>query len=314
MDPDSIEGASRGNENIVSLAYSLKDEMISKLEEELNVAAGDAGYNLIIFDSDNSAAIQLEQVRSARRRGFKGIIINLVNPKAAPAILEAAGNMKVIFIAHIPADISILNPNAIYIGVDQREAGRLQGEWLANYFKEKGKTKIKYILLKGTVNLLPNGQRTEPALQALADNGIKATAAVQPIIANYERAKATSRLITILRSGVKFDAIIADNDEMALGAIQAFEDMGMDPARAVIVGIGATEPAVQAVVQGKLDMTVYQNRKKRAEATIKAMDNMLNGRPFDEEIEHLVLGENRYVILYPYEPVIRYNLPEDLYF
>lgn len=314
MDPDSVFDTSRRDKIIVSLAYLLKDEFISKLEEELQEAARSAGYDLTVLDSGNSADIQLEQVQSARKRGVRGILINLVTPDSAPALLEAAGNMKVIFIAFVPGDMSLLNENVIFIGADQRAAGKLQGEWLADYFKERGKTEIRYILLKGIEYLPITEQRTESVLQALADSGVKATAAAGPIVANFDRAQAASRLRPILMSGVKFDAIIANNDAMALGAIQALEELNMDPAKTVIVSIDATEPAVRALLEGKLAMTVYQNRKERAAATIKALDNMLNGRPFDEGLEHLVTQDCPYVILYPYETVTRYHIPGDLYF
>ncbi|WMJ83447.1 sugar ABC transporter substrate-binding protein [Oscillospiraceae bacterium LTW-04] len=314
MDPDSVYSAPRREKKLISLAYKPEDEVIVKVEEDLKEAAKNAGYDLTILYSNNSADIQLEQVREARKRGYKGIIVNLVTPQSAPAILEAAGDMKVVFIAHVPDDMSILNENAIYIGADQEAAGRLQGEWLANYFKIRGKDEIRYILLKGEEILYLTEERTQSALQALADNGIKAIPAVPPIIADYERTEATSKLLPILRSGVKFDAIISNDDTMALGAIEALEKLNMDPSKTVIVGLDATEPGVRALLEGKIAMTVYLNRKERAVATIKALDNMIAGKPFDQGMESLVSKDNPYAIIYPYEPVTRYHIPSDFYF
>ncbi len=313
MDPDSVHGVTRSEKRIVSLGYKQEDEVIVKVQEALKEAARNAGYILTVLYSDNSADVQLAQVRNARKRGIKGLFINLVTPESAPAILEAAGDMKVIFIAHPPADMSILNKNAIYMGANQGKAGRLQGEWLANYFKERGKTQIRYILLSGG-NLPVAQERTQAALQALADNGIKAIAAAPPVVANYERAQATSKLLPVLKSGVKFDAIIANDDTMALGAIEALEQMGLNPTKTVIVGIDATEDGVRALLDGKLAMTVYINRKARAATAIKAMDNMLNGRTFDLEMEGLLSSDNPYVMIFMYEPVTRYHIPNDLYF
>ena len=313
MDPDSIHSFSRGDKKIVSLGYKQADEVIVKVEEALKAAALNAGYDLTVLYSDASVDVQLEQVKDARKRGIRGIIINLVTPASAPAILEAAGNMKVIFIAHAPADMRILNKNAIYIGADQVEAGRLQGEWLANYFKQREKTEFRYILITGG-ELPVAHERTQATLKALADNGITAIPVVPPIAANYERAEAKSQLLPILKSGVKFDAIIANDDTMALGAIEALEAMGMNPAKTVIVGIDATEDGVRALLDGKLALTVYINRKERAAAVIRALDNMLNARPFDLGMENLVSRENPYSIIFLYEPVTRYQIPPDLYF
>ena len=313
IDPDSVYGASKRGKKLVSLGYKREDEFIVKLAEELKVAAKKAGYDLTAQYSENSVALQIEQVETARRSEVKGMIINLVTPESAPEILKAAGDMKVVFMAYVPADMSILNPNAIYVGADQSEAGRLQGEWLANYFKERGKTEIRYILIKGVEYLPITKERTEHALKALADAGIKAIPVVPPVIANYERNEATSKLLPILSSGVKFDAIISNDDAMALGAIDAFEMLGMDPTKTVIVGIDAIEPGVRALLEGKLAMTVYQNRKERAAATIKALDNMLNGRPFSDGLANLVSKDNPYAIIFPFEIVTRYKVPKDLY-
>lgn len=311
MDPDSINNPSRQDKQLVSLGYKPEDEVIVQVEEDTKQAGGNAGYNVTVLYSDDSVDVQLEQVRNARERGIRGIIINLVTPESAPEILEAAGNMKVIFLAHVPADMSILNKNAIYIGADQVQAGELQGEWLANHFKNRGKNEFRYIFLQG-VKMPISQERTQAVFRTLAEKGINAIPAIPPIFANDERALAKAQLIPILKSGVKFDAIISNDDNMALGAIEALEEVGMNPAKTVVVGIGASEPAMRAIVDGKLDFTAYQNRKKRAAATIKAMDNMLNARPYDAGIEALVSKEDPYAMIYPYEPVTRYQIPADL--
>ncbi len=314
MDPDSVFNAPRRDNQIISLSYKSDDEFIAGLQEALKEAARHAGYDLTVHDSMNSPSLQLEQVENARKRGAKAILINLVDPDSAPALLEAAGNMKVVFIAFVPADMRLLNENVVYVGADQKAAGRMQGEWLANHFKERGKNEIRYILLKGIRDRPITEQRTEAMLQALADNGIRAVAAAPPIYADLSRVQAMSQLLPVLSSGVKFDAIISNNDAMALGAIEAMEYLNMDPSRTVIVGIDATEPAVRALLEGKLAMTVYQNKTGRAITTITVVDNMLNRRAFSQGIEHLVSPENPYVVLYPYEPVTWYHIPRDLYF
>ncbi len=314
MDPDSVIYMPRRGKQIISLSYKSEDEFIAGLQEALKEAARRAGYDLTVHNSMNSPSLQLEQVESARRRGDRAILINLVDPASASALLEAAGDMKVVFIAFIPADMSLLNKNAVYIGADQEAAGRIQGQWLAEYFKERGKNEIRYILLKGIEGYPLTEQRTGAMLQALADNGIRAVLAAPPVYANFSREQAAAQLIPLLSSGVRFDAIISNNDAMALGAIEAMEHLNMAPSRTVIVGIDATEPAVRELLEGNLAMTVYQNKRERALATITAVDNMLHHRAYSEGLEPLVSPENPYAILYPYEPVTRYHIPQDLYF
>ncbi|MCI1931305.1 MAG: substrate-binding domain-containing protein, partial [Clostridia bacterium] len=128
------------------LIYRSGDEYITSMALAVKEAAKHAGYDLKILDSKNSAGVQLNQVKAASENGGNSIIVNLVDPYDAPNILEAAGDMKVIFINRIPSDMSLLNENAIYVGSDNNVAGRMQGEWLVDYFNFKRKNDIKYIL------------------------------------------------------------------------------------------------------------------------------------------------------------------------
>ncbi len=302
------------NKKLVSLAYKGEDEFISRLESHISEAARRGNFNLSLLDSKNSADLQLMQVENAFQKGEKGIIVNLVTPDSAAPILKAAENMKVVLVNRAPDDMGLLNKNAVYIGSDEAVAGRLQGEWLANHLKERGKNEVRYLLLKGQPTALSSGQRTEAALQALADNGIRAIRVAPPIVANYDRHDAMTKILPVLRSGVNFDAIISNNDAMALGAIEAFEYLGMDPGKKIIVGIDATEPAVRALLDGKLAMTVFQNSKAQGETAVAALTNMLNGNPIDHGINYSASAQEPHVIWVPFEPVTRLKIPKDLHF
>ncbi|MCI2000598.1 MAG: substrate-binding domain-containing protein [Clostridia bacterium] len=294
------------------LIYRSGDEYITSMALAVKEAAKHAGYDLKILDSKNSAGVQLNQVKAASENGGNSIIVNLVDPYDAPNILEAAGDMKVIFINRIPSDMSLLNENAIYVGSDNNVAGRMQGEWLVDYFNFKRKNDIKYILLEGTPGLPTTIQRTSSALQALSDGGINATEAALPIIANFSRDEALYKIFPILISDIKFDTIISNNDEMALGAIDALEALDMDPAETPIVGVDAIYAALKAIKEGTLAMTVFQNAKAQGETSITALTNMLNGDPIDRGTGYNVSPDNPYAIYIPFEPVTINHIPQDI--
>lgn len=312
--PMSNNGFRANNKRLISLAYKGEDEFISKLETHISEAAQRENFALVVHDSKNSPDLQLLQVETARNRAEKGIIINLVTSDSAPKILKAAENMKVVLVNRAPADMSLLNKNAVYVGSDEAVAGRLQGEWLANHLKVRGKDEVRYILLQGQPYTLSSQQRTEAALQALEDNGIRAIRAAPSIMANYDRDEAMTKILPVLRSGVNFDAIISNNDAMALGAIEAFEYLKMDPAKKIILGIDATEPAVRALLEGKLAMTVFQNAKAQGNVAVAALINMLKGNPITQGTNYQVSQDNPYVIWIPFEPVTRQQIPNDLHF
>lgn len=301
-------------DHIIMLASDSAYEFVAQLEDALKFAADSAGYNLQVLDARNYNELQLAQVNGARERGERVIMINPVDPDAVDSILLAAGNMKIVFINIPPDDFSLLNRNAVYVGPDESMAGRLQGEWLAEYFNKRGKKEIKYILLEGPENFSSAGQRTDAALQALADGGIKAEEATPPIVANYDRQEAFQKLLPVLSPGLSFDAIISNNDAMALGAIQALEFLDIDPKKTVIVGIDATQAAIEALRDGKLSMTAFQDANAESEAAIKALTNMLEQKPYNEGIAYPVSRENQYMILIPFELVTANHIPQNLYF
>lgn len=302
------------DETITMLLHHRGEALISLLESAVKTAARKAGYTLNTVDSNDSVGLQIDQVKGARRRGEKAIIINLVQPGIPPDILRVAGDMKVVFLNRAPLDMSILNKNAIFVGPDELMAGRLQGEWMAKYFKGKGQNQIKYILLEGPPEL-PNAiLRKRSVLKELADRGIKASEAVPPIIANYKREEAREKIMPILSSGVKYDIIISTNDEMALGAIKALESLGMDPSKVPIIGIDAIPDAIEAIRLGKMSMTVYQDAIDEGTVAVTALTNMLQGKPINKGTGYDISSENPNVIWIPYfpEPVTKYSIPGSL--
>lgn len=296
------------------IIYSSENEYVSQLQYFIKVAAEKAGFEIALRDAKDSELLQLTQVKNAQEQGEKSIIVNLVSSYSAPQILKAAGNMKIVMVTTPPADMNILNQNAIYVGSEEKTAGIMQGEWLSNYFKERGITTIRYILLQGPLKMATTTKRTDAVLQTLAQNGIIAIPVAPPIQANYIRREAMSKMLPILRSGVKFDTIISNNDSMALGAIEAMESLNMDPSKKVIVGVDAIEPALHAILEGKMAMTVFQNAKAQGSTTVTALINILKGNPINQGTGYQVAKDNPYVIWIPFELVTRQHIPKDLYF
>ena len=122
----------------ITLVLSQRDEWLSTLVDAAEAAATEQGYNMNTVDciSDSSKAIQF--VQTAKNAGEQVIIVNLVDPAQATAILEAAGDMKVVFVNRTPDDMGLLNQNAVYVGSNEMTSGKYQGEALVEYFKEKG--------------------------------------------------------------------------------------------------------------------------------------------------------------------------------
>ena len=301
--------AESGAENI-TLVLSQRDEWLSTLVDGANKAAGELGVNLTVVDCQSDTSKGIQFVETARNAGENVVIVNLVDPSQAQAIIDAAGDMKVVFVNRSPDDMSRLSDNVVYVGSNEMDSGRYQGEELAAYFQAIGKTDIKYILLNGILGQTSTTNRTLSVLQALEDNGITATEATAPLVANYERPKAMDMIKPLLTSGLEYDCIISNNDAMALGAIEALESAGMDPSEKPIVGIDCTADGAAAVASGKMYMTVFQNADGQGGGSVRAAVNLLNGNPINDGTGFDVDTENPHILWVPFEPVTSENVAD----
>ena len=214
--------------------------------------------------------------------------------------------MKVVFVNRRPSDAGILNENVVYVGSDEMQSGGYQGEYLAKYFNDQKKTDISYLLLKGTEGLVHTEQRTESVLKGLEDGGINAQEASAPLVADYDRATAQD-MITPLITTKEYDCIIANNDAMALGAIEALKAANIDPSTIPVVGIDATVDGVQAVENGELYMTVFQDADGQGYGACMAVSNMLQGKAINEGTDFELAEDNEFISWVPFEPVTADN-------
>ena len=300
--------AEGGDLGEVTMILALRDEFLSTLEAGAISAAEELGITLTTQDAQSDTSKLLQFIETAKNDGQKAIIVNMVDPETAPQVIEAAGDMKVVFVNRPPVDTSVLNENAVYVGSDEMQSGKYQGEWLAEHFKAEGKTDIKYILLNGTIGNVSTTNRTESCLQALKDNGINATEATAPLAADFDRATAQD-MISPLLTTTEYDCIISNNDAMALGAIEALKAAGIDPSTIPIVGVDATVDGCQAVKDGSLAMTVFQDAEGQGVAAMMSAANLVAGKALNEGTDY-TLDETGNVLWVPFEPVTAENVDD----
>lgn len=303
------ETASSGDGYSMTLIMSLRDEFLSTLEAGSKAAAEELGVTLSSQDAQNDTGKLIQFIESARNAGDDAVLVNLVDAETAQQCIEAAGDMKVVFVNRVPADTSVLEAGkSAAVVSDENTSGYYQGEFLANYFKEQGKTDIKYLMLKGTLGLVHTEQRSASVLKGLADNGINATEAAAPLVAEYDRATAMD-MISPLLTTTEFDCIIANNDAMALGAVEAMKAQGLDPTSIPIVGIDATVDGVQAIKDGTLAMTVFQDANGQGYGAVKAAVNLIEGNPINDGTDYET-DDTGNICWVPFEPVTPDNVAD----
>ncbi len=293
------------------MAYvvSTEDEYLGLLRDEVVAAAEEKGVDMEVFYSGNDAMKMIDCVEAAKSKGKDAVLINLHAAEEARACIEAAGpDMKVVFVNREPDDKSLLNENAVVVGSDERQSGKFQGEYLAEYFKGIGKTDVNYVLVRGTDGLVHTTLRSEGVVAAMKENGLKVHEVVS-VEADYDRNTAKSELDTIL-PGLEFDCLISNNDAMAIGAILAMKDAGIDPKSVPIVGIDATEDARVEIRNGDMAMTVFQSAKGQAVGSVQAAINILEGKDLAADTDCEVSEENPYTLYFPFIPVTAENVDD----
>ena len=152
-----------------------------------------------------------------------------------------------------------------------------RGELLADALKKDGQTEAHYFMLKGTEGLLHTTARSEDVIATLQKNGITAEEAIPAIDCDFSRSVALEKVNALLANGADFskvDTIISNNDDMALGAIEALKQAGVDTSKMKIVGIDGTQTGLQAILDGDMTATVFQSTSGQAAASLQAAINL----------------------------------------
>ena len=291
----------------ITMVIANRDEFLSEMESGAIKAAEALGVKMTTVDAQNDQSKLLQFVETAKNNDQKVIIVNPVDAAAdaCQQIVDAAGDMKVVFVNRPPDDIDagskVLNENVVYVGSNEMTSGYFQGEALAKYFKEQGKTDIKYILIQGTLGQVATTNRTTSLLKAFEDNGINAEEATAPLVADWDRATAQD-MITPLLTTIEYDCIVGNCDALSLGAVEAMKSQGLDPSSVPIVGIDATTDGRQAIHDGDMYMTVFQNAAGQGYGAMKAAANLVQGKPANEGTEW-ELDETGSIVWIPFEPV-----------
>ena len=284
----------------LGLLVSREDPFLSELREAIEAEAAGQGYTVQYYNAGDDAQVQLRQVHAALADGVETLLVNLTDGTESEEIAQIVGDAGVVLVNRAP-ESAILDENLVFVGIDEAQSGLLQGQALADYFWQSGQgTDIRYLLFQGVPGQESTDARSSAAIQTLLNNGFFPVAAAEYQVCGFSREQARSAMAALLARGVDFDCVICDNDEMALGVIEALEAAGRDPGAVPIVSVDDTAQGAAALEAGKLYMTVDQNVETQAKAAVAAAINLNQGLPFDSGVQEL-LGEDYFTPAQPYE-------------
>jgi inositol transport system substrate-binding protein len=127
-------------------------------------------------------------------------------------------------------------------------------------------------------------QRTQDVHDVIATNDCKGMKIIAEQTAEWDRTKAQNLMTNWLSKGMKFDAVVSNNDEMAIGAIQAMKAGGIDTKKAVVGGVDATQDGLASMKAGDLKVTVFQDAAGQGKSAVDAALKLARGGQVDKKV------------------------------
>jgi len=243
----------------IGLTLAERDQFLSGMEGAIIAAAKEKGCELVPFDAQANTEKQLEHIQAFALGDYDLIIVNLTDTNTGEDIIELVGwDKPLVFVDRRPSDELMKDDVRCYVGAEEYLAGMYQAEYLAEYFKDKADKTLDVVLFKGRLGLENVEQRSLGAIETLEKAGFTVNLVFDDT-ANWDRVISVDKVATFLGTGKSFDCVICNNDEMALGVIEAMDLAGVDPSKTPIVGIDGTEMGLDAIRNGKMAMTAYQS-------------------------------------------------------
>ncbi|MHC2357206.1 ribose transport system substrate-binding protein [Sinorhizobium meliloti] len=226
------------------------------------------GVTVQVEDAQNDTSCQLDQVQNFVSSGVDAIIVVAVDGDSTPALTKMAtdAGIPIVYANHPPADVDKLPETAAFVGSNEIDSGTLETKEVCRLLGGKG---AAYVLM-GPLNNHSSLTRTKDIHDVIATDECKGMSVIEEQSANWDRLEAANIMTNWLSTGREFNAIIANNDEMAIGAIQAMKAAGVDMSKVVVGGIDATPDGLAAMAAGDLDVTVFQNAIAQGAAAMDA--------------------------------------------
>lgn len=316
---ESTDGGSSSDlPKIGATIYKYDDNFMSSVRRELEANAKDKA-ELIINDSQNDQAKQLDQIDTMISKGVKVLAINLVDPAAAPTVIEKAkaAELPVVFFNKEPDKAAMDSYDKCwYVGTISAESGIIQGEviaqeWEANKdeWDKNGDGKIQYVLLKGEPGHPDAEARTKYSIETLNEKGIE-TEELAIDTAMWDAAKATEKMDAWLaKFGDKIEFVICNNDAMASGAVASLEKEGYFQGDKFmpVVGVDAIPEIITLIESGKVVGTVLNDAVGQGKATIDLSVNAANGKDVLDGTEWKLDGK---AVRVPYKGITKANIDD----
>lgn len=237
------------------------------------------GVQLQFEDARSDVVKQLSQVESFISQKVDAIVVNPVDTAATKKITEAAvkAGIPLVYVNRRPDDLK-LPKGVVTVASNDLEAGEMQMQYLADKMGGKG----DIVILLGDLANNSTTNRTKGVKEVLAKYpNIKIE---QEQTGVWLRDKGMTLVNDWLTQGRKFDAVVANNDEMAIGAAMALSQAGVDKGSVLIAGVDGTPDGLNAIKKGNMAVSVFQDAKGQADGSIDTAVKMAKNEAVEQNV------------------------------
>ncbi|MGJ4849682.1 galactose ABC transporter substrate-binding protein [Bacillota bacterium Meth-B3] len=296
------------------------DTFLTEMRNHMQNKADELGVSVDFTDSKADQTTQNNNIDLYLTKGYEALAINMQERSAADVVIKKAmeDSVPAVFFNTEPfAEAMGLWDKVYYVGARAEESGTMQGVALAEYWKanpeadKNGDGVIQYVMLMGEPGHQDAELRTEYSIKYLTDNDFKVECLAQDT-AMWDRVKGQDKMATFLAAHPdKIEAVFANNDDMALGAIEALKAQGYfaEGKFMPVLGVDATEAGKIAIRDGSMLATSLNDAKNQAYATVELAALLAKGETPTADNFPYTVSEGNYVWI-PYVAVNAANVEE----
>ncbi|MDN7489759.1 MULTISPECIES: sugar ABC transporter substrate-binding protein [unclassified Burkholderia] len=272
---------------------SFDDTFLTILRNSIADSAKKDGATVQIEDGGNDVGKQLSQVQNMIAQKVDAIIVNAVDTDATPKITKmvTAAKIPLVYVNRKPVDFDKLPAGVAVVASDEKQSGTLQARQVCKLLGGKG----DLLVLMGELSNESARARTKDIEDVIATKDCAGMKIVDKREGKWSRTQGQDITMNWLSSGTKYDAIISNNDEMAIGAINALKAARKWTPKTIVAGIDATPDGLASMKSGELKVSVYQNASGQGQQAVAAALKLAKKQSVDRYVNvpfELVTPEN----------------------
>ncbi|HUI61153.1 MAG TPA: sugar ABC transporter substrate-binding protein [Steroidobacteraceae bacterium] len=256
----------------VSMAL-FDDNFLTAVRTSMKVQAQQLNAAIQFEDAQGDVGRQLNQIQNFIAQRVDAIIVNPVDTDATPRMtrLAAHAGIPLVYVNRMPGDKQ-LPPRVAFVGSDERQSGTLEMSEVCRLLNGRG----DIVILMGDLANQSARQRTQDVYDVIAKPPCQGIRVLEKQAANWKRTEAADLMTNWLSAGLRPQGVVANDDEMAIGALQSLRQARL-LAGTVVAGVDATPDALAAMKAGELKVTVFQNAPAQGRGAVDAALKLAKG-------------------------------------